>query len=148
MNQEISSPQQSIDNKFGYLIIHATTAGGAIPLEGVQILVRSYEQNNPDNKGEVLRVLITDRDGNTERIPLPAPPIATSLTPNEAPPYSVYNLEARLEGYYGQSYVALPIFDGITAIQPIQLIPFSENGKQDLHRPEEDIFFESEPPTL
>ncbi len=149
MNKEInpSYPAPS-PTGYGYLIVHATTARGAIPLEGVQITVRSYEPEFNVNRGEVLQTLITGRDGNTERISLPAPPAPESQVSGNRQPFAIYNLEARREGYRGQNYFALPIFEGITAVQPVDMIPLSENGKNELLRPSADRFYESTAPEL
>ncbi len=132
----------------GYLIVHATTARGAIPLEGVQITIRNYEPEFSATAGDVILTLATDRSGNTARITLPAPPRAQSLTSGNARPFAIYNLEAHLEGYRTQYYYALPIFDGITAVQPVDLIPLSENGRDEPFRPEDDRFYESTAPNL
>ncbi len=141
MNQENSIPQ-------GYLIVHATTARGTIPLEGVMISVRNYTEEPDTARGGVVAARVTGRDGNTERIVLPAPPLGESMTAGGPRPYAVYNLEATLEGYRSQSYIALPIFEGITAVQPVDMIPLPENGKGDPYRPTEDRFFETEAPRL
>ena len=132
----------------GYLIVHATTARGAIPLEGVQILIRGYEPEFEEPRGDVIATLVTDRDGNTERIALPAPPKSDSMSPGTPSPFAIYNLEARLEGYRGETFVALPIFDGITAVQPVDMVPLLENGTSDSQRPESDRFYETEAPSL
>ena len=110
--------------------------------------MRSYEPEFAQNRGEVLYTLITGRDGNTERISLPAPPKGDSLVSGNRQPFAIYNLEARLEGYRGQNYFALPIFEGITAVQPVDMIPLSENGKSEILRPSNDRFYESTAPEL
>ena len=148
MNKEPYAQNPSPDGGNGYLIVHATTARGAIPLEGVQITVRSYEPEFSANRGEVLYTMVTGRDGNTERISLPAPPKGESQSAGIRQPFSIYNLEARLEGYRGQNYFALPIFEGITAVQPVDMIPLSENGKNEILRPSDDRFYESTAPEL
>lgn len=145
MNPSYPTPSPS---GYGYLIVHATTARGAIPLEGVQIIVRSYEPEFAVNRGEVLRTMTTGRDGNTDRISLPAPPAVESQVSGNRQPFAIYNLEARLEGYRGQNYFALPIFEGITAVQPVDMIPLSENGKNEILRPSNDRFYESKAPEL
>ncbi len=142
MNSENSLPSKPTRGN-GYLIIHATTARGAIPLEGVQITVRGYEPEFSENRGAVIRTLVTGRDGNTERVALPAPPVGESQVSGNAQPFAVYNLEAHLDGYRAQYYYALPIFEGITAVQPVDMIPLSENGKSETQRPEDDRFYET-----
>ncbi len=140
--------QQGEPSGNGYLIVHVTTARGAIPLEGALVTVRDYTPEFTEPRGDVIVSLVSGRDGNTERITLHAPAKNDSLSPGNGTPFSVYNLEVRLDGYRGQSYFALPIFDGITAVQPVDMIPLSENGRLDAHRPSEDRFYESTSPNL
>ena len=132
----------------GYLIVHVTTARGAIPLEGAEVLVRDYSPEFAENRGDVRLSLISDRDGNTARVSLPTPPVGQSLSPGTVQPFSIYNLEVRLDGYRSQIYYALPIFAGITAVQPVDMIPLSEDGSDAPFDPREDRFYESAPPHL
>ena len=132
----------------GSLVVHVTTARGAIPLEGAAVSIRANEDAETAPRADILYATVTNRDGNTERITLPAPPRQTSMSPSEVPPFSTYHLEVRREGYGMQSFVALPIFAGITAIQPVDLIPLAEDGTSNLLRPEDERFFETSPADL
>ncbi len=135
----------------GYLVFAVTTARGAIPLEGARVDVRTYEpeaSSDPATRGDTVASLISGRDGNTARIPLSAPPKSFSAAPGNGVPYSLYQAEVTLDGYYRQTYIAIPVFDGITAIQPVSLIPLPENGSVSLPRPDENRFFEGESPNL
>ena len=146
-NTSPSSPQTGT----GYLVFAVTTARGAIPLEGARVDVRTYESessSDPATRGDTVASLISGRDGNTAKIPLSAPPKALSGSPGNGAPYSLYQAEVTLDGYYRQTYVAIPVFDGITAIQPVNLIPLPENGRISLPRPDEDRFFEGGSPNL
>ena len=134
----------------GYLILHATTARGAIPLEGAQVDVFNQLPDLTDGRGNLLISVSTGRDGNTPLIPLPAPARSNSLTPNGTgvPPFSTYLIDIRQEGYFAQQYINVPIFDGITAIQPADLIPLTENERTDSRSPDGEHFFESSAPDL
>ncbi len=135
----------------GYLTVHVTTAGGAIPLEGALVTIRSYapeEDSDAATRGDAVAVLTSGRDGNTARIPLTAPPRANSAAPNSGPPYALYQAEVVLDGYYDQRYVSIPIFDGITAIQPAVLIPLPENGAPALPRRDGIRYYEGFEGTL
>lgn len=134
----------------GSLIVHVSTARGAIPLEGAMVTVRNFFQEPEENRGDAVAVLVSGRDGNTPVLTLDAPPREESMEPmNGAPglPYARYNLEVRLEGYEHQNYISVPIFDGILAIQPVYLIPIPENGS-DGNREGTEYFYETEGPTL
>ena len=142
MNREI--PMESE----GYLVVHVTTARGSIPLEGAAVNIRTNEDADTTPRADMLYATTTNRDGNTERIPLAAPPRKNSMSPGEVPPFSTYHLEVRREGYGMQSFVALPIFAGITAIQPVDLIPLPEDGPGNVLRPGDERFFENSPADL
>ena len=132
----------------GYLVVHVTTARGAIPLEGAAVHSRTNEDADTTPRADILYATTTNRDGNTERIPLPAPPRENSMLPSDVPPFSTYHLEVRREGYGMQSFIALPIFSGITAVQPVDLIPLPEDGTSDLLRPADEKFYENSPADL
>ena len=134
----------------GRLIFQITTAGGAIPLEGAEITLRQSRSPTAPG-GDVLAVRYSGRDGKTEAISLPAPARGYSLEParDGSPiPYALYNADVRMEGFYAQSYVSIPIFDGITSIQRASLIPLPENGYEGGVRPDGEMFVEGENPDL
>ncbi|MBR7098156.1 MAG: hypothetical protein IKC59_01975 [Clostridia bacterium] len=140
-----STPPTS-QNGTGYLLVHVATAGGAIPLEGAMVDIRIYQpesQSEQQTRGDTVASLVSGPDGNTVRIPLSAPPKALSESPNTSEtPYALYSAIVTLDGYYSQSYVGIPIFDGISSIQPVILIPLPENGTQGLPRENSIRFFE------
>lgn len=115
----------------GYLIVRVTTARGAIPLEGARVDIRTYEDekgSDPTSRGDIVASLITGRDGSTVRVPLPTPPAASSESPGSNHPYARYSADVFLDGYRRQSYLGIPIFDGITSLQSAVLIPLPEDG--------------------
>lgn len=135
----------------GKLVFQITTAGGAIPLEGAEITLRNSRSASDGNGGEVIAVLFSGGDGKSEVLTLPAPARSLSLEPAKdgAPvPYALYNADVRLRGFYSQSYIRIPVFDGITSIQRASLIPLPENGLEDGVRPDGEKFYEGESPDL
>ena len=135
----------------GQLIFRVATARGAIPLEGAQITVwPNIPAPGEEGRGQVIAVLYSDRDGKTEPLSLPAPPRSDSLEPSTsgALPFSNYDAEVYLPGYYAPSYTRIPIFDGITSIQSVDLIPLPENGREEGLTPSDTQFFEGENPDL
>ena len=132
MNEEISN---------GFLIVKVSTAGGAIPVEGVTVVVRG----NEDEHANILLSLLTDRDGLTKKVSLPAPARALSGAPSPASkPYSTYNIDVFKEGYYPQHYNRVPVFDGIVAVQSAAIIPISEFDAQNPYYSDGQIFEEYE----
>ncbi len=135
----------------GGLVVHITTARGAIPLSGAKVIVRNYLPDGTEGKGDVILSRTTGEDGNTTLITLPAPPRQNSLAPQNGTtllPYLPYQLEIRLEGYRDRTYLALPIFDGITAIQPVDLVPLPESGRENDQLSSEERFDETPPVEL
>lgn len=122
MNENISGK-----DGLGYVIVQATTASSAIPLEGARVRIYRAEQGDY----EVLYNLVTGPDGRTERVPLTAPARSMSLSPSDGKPYASYSIEVSRDGYEGALFSAVPIFDGITAIQQANLVPLPENGYTD-----------------
>ena len=116
----------------GYLIVRVTTARGAIPLEDAEVSVRNELPELSPEAGDVLLSVRTGRDGSTPVIPLEAPPKANSQIPdNGLPVLQRYQIEVRRSGYRDEDYVGVPIFDGITAIQTVDLLPLPENVASD-----------------
>ena len=148
MNTEERTNPENGNTGQGYLVVHVTTARGSIPLEGAQVNVRNNDPEFTQARGDVIASLVTGRDGNTKPLPLLAPPRSASMTPNNGKPFSTYNIEVALEGYFTQSYANVPIFDGIAAVQPADLIPLPENGRTDSRTPDGERFFESTAPDL
>ncbi len=116
-----------VRNGMGYVIVQVTTANTAIPLEGARVRISRADEGN----FEVLYDLLSGPDGRTERIALPAPARTMSLSPDNGKPYAAYGIEVSREGYEGAVYNAVPVFDGITAIQQANLIPLPEAGYTD-----------------
>ncbi len=105
---------------FGFLVVNVSTASGALPISGATVTVSQIS----DGKDTPFVILQTDADGKTDRILLPAPPQSNSLTPTPTGPgYSIYNIEVEKEGYYISNNLNVPVFPGITSIQPVKLIP-------------------------
>ena len=113
----------------GYLKIRVTEAGGALPLKDAMVIISEYTRDENDvDAGEVLYSLRTDEGGLTPTIALPAPPSSESMSPGAYQPYSIYNVFVMLDGYVPVEGVGVPIFSGVTAIQPINMVPVSEKG--------------------
>lgn len=108
----------------GYLRVNVTEVGGTIPIEGATVIITEYnDESGEDSAGAVLHVLRTDEGGLTQTVALPAPSSGESLRPGSAQPYSLYNVTVLYEGYYPIEGVGVPVFEGVTSLQPFNLIP-------------------------
>ena len=147
------SPSEQEMTGTGRLLFQVSTAGGAIPLSDAEVTVRRLRSPSSEQEsgGEVIAVLYTDENGKTRALPLPAPDRALAQSPRSdgSPlPYSLYDADVYMEGFYRQSYSRIPVFDGITSIQHATLIPLPDNGVPDGARPDDEIIVEGEPSDL
>ncbi|MCQ2430472.1 MAG: hypothetical protein MJ192_09090 [Clostridia bacterium] len=119
----------------GTLIFQVTTAQGAVPLEGAQVTIYDYVPDSiPNLSGDPFMVMFSGIDGKTAPLTLPAPARVYSLelpAPDEPLPYSLYNATVELDGYYTQNFSMIPVFDGITSIQRLDLIPLPVSARGD-----------------
>lgn len=117
------------DGGTGYLSVSVRTANGAIPLEGALVTLRRGTPELPDaGGGDIIASFRSDRSGMTPRIFLPAPPRAQSQEPGFGRPYALYSVDVSLDGYYSNTYADIPVFDGITSVQTVTLVPLPEDG--------------------
>lgn len=144
MNRDIPQYANIGYTGMGYLVIRASTASNAIPLEGATVTVRG----NQPNFSAVIVELTTERNGLTPKISLSAPPRRNSVSPGIENPFATYNIDVKSKGYFPTSTQQVPIFDGITSVQPINLIPLPKNGTSDRFDPYSEIVTDSEPPNL
>ena len=144
MNKDIPQYSSLGYSGTGYLVARVSTASSAIPLEGATVTVRG----NLPNFSSVIVKLETGRDGLTPKISLAAPPKSNTEAPGLEPQFSTYNMEVQLDGYFPATAQQIPIFDGITSVQPINLIPLPKNGYTDRFDPSSEIITNSEPQDL
>lgn len=110
----------------GYLTIQARTAHDAIPLNGVQVTVT-------DRLGNTMYKLATDENGEALEIPLET--LDKSFSQNEyfsGTPFTSYNVLAQASGFNSLFISDIPIFDGETAILPLNLIPMQQSQRSPL----------------
>ena len=114
-------------NSYGQLEIRATKADGALPVTGATVRIMGAEEDNRF----VVFSLKTDIDGNTMAVTLPAPSAGLSQEPGSRERgYAIYDVEVNADGYYPKLVRSVPIFAGIKSIQPINMIPLSENNPE------------------
>lgn len=117
---------------YGRLLVTVTTALGALPVEGAQVLIFSTAEGVRD----VLYSLRTNTSGQTPRVLLPTVAESLSEEPGQKAPYLTYAVSVRKAGYYNAEENEVPIFEGVTSLQPMDLIPLAEYGSPDSATPE------------
>ena len=102
---------------FGTLLFQVTGGQGAFPIPNAKV---SIVKALTDRLTLSITVL-TDESGKTVPISLPAPSKTLSQSPNNGSVYASYEAEVTAEGYLPTEIKNLPIFDGVTTIQPVNL---------------------------
>ena len=108
------------EKNYGTLIVQTTSASEAIPIRGASVIVRLARENG---ESDLFRILTTDESGLTSPIRIETPAPAESLSPGGKKPYSEISTEVTAEGYYSVVNTGIPIYPGITSIQPVRMIP-------------------------
>lgn len=118
-------------NSEGTLRIRTYTAGGALPVNNALVKIQGAEEGNR----LISYTLITDRDGLTPLVTLPAPNVEFSLSPGPGEkPYSVYDVEISAPGFYTKRISGLTVFPGVNSIQLVNMIPSSGNSAEEYPR--------------
>ena len=55
----------------------------------------------------------------------------SSTCRGNAIPYATYNIDVEADGFYRQYFSNVPIYDGVTSIQPATLAPLAQNHNLD-----------------
>ena len=102
---------------FGTLLFQVTGGQGAFPVEGATITITKALADGVSLSLQA----VTDESGKTVPLSLPAPSSALSQAPNGGVVYAAYQAEVSAPNYVTTDIRDLPIFDGITTIQPVNL---------------------------
>lgn len=104
---------------FGTLLFQVTGGQGAFPVAGATVVLSRML----DDRQTLSITLTTDESGKTEPISLPAPSRELSQSPGNGPVFAIYQAEISAPNYVPTRIRDLPVFDGITTIQPVNLSP-------------------------
>ena len=121
--ETLMNPSNAL-SEIGYLIVRVSTALGTIPIQNAAVTVRGAQETN----SEIVHSLTTNSDGQTARIPLPAPPKSNSSSPNMQAPYSTYSVDVFADGYAPLYVSNVPVFSSVISIQPAILLPLPEGS--------------------
>ena len=127
------------DQNHGKLVVRVFAASGAVPVPNATVIVRSSQNGAPV---QVIGVLTTDESGLTTPLSIVTPPLSESFIPGGNQPFSEISAEISADGYLTSVNINIPIYPGITSIQPVSLIPLpdSQNGMQ----PPKDVVFQND----
>ena len=110
-------------DKIGTLTVRAYTGGGALPVADAIVKISGADEENRAVEYSVL----TDRDGMTEKIPLPTPRKILSQAPGaKEQAFANYNVEILSEGYFTKRFYNVAIFDDTESILSAAMIPIND----------------------
>ncbi len=115
----------------GYFQANITSGVNAYPIQDARIQVVNI--NNPE---EIIAELNTDGNGQTEVVPLPAPPLEYSMEPEANQPYAEYNIRIQADGFESREINGAEILSGETALQNAALLPLEnteDSGTETLY---------------
>lgn len=112
----------------GSLRVWVFTSRAQIPVAGASVAVTRGIGNE---KQALLFLRETDENGRTPRLPMPAPPIAESVSPGKAQPFSVCDIWVEHPAFELAHIENAQIFSGVVTEQNVALIPLPEQAQPD-----------------
>ena len=105
----------------GYLQVDVVSDANSFPVQDADIVIARTEE--PD---EIIEETRTNSSGQTENLPLNAPPVELSLSPEETErPYAEYTIRITAPGFEPFVVSGTEVLADATAIQGIRLRPLS-----------------------
>lgn len=105
----------------GYLQVDVVSDANSFPVQDADIVIARTEE--PD---EIIEETRTNSSGQTENLPLNAPPVEFSLSPEETErPYAEYTIRITAPGFEPFVVSGTEVLADVTAIQGIRLRPLS-----------------------
>lgn len=105
----------------GYLQVDVVSDANSFPVQDADIVIARTEE-----PGEIIEETRTNSSGQTENLPLDAPPLELSLLPEETErPYAEYTIRITAPGFEPFVVSGTEVLADVTAIQGIRLRPLS-----------------------
>lgn len=113
---------QQLNSKTGTLRVQAYAGQRTFPVPGASVLV-THDFADGTRR---FSAGVTDESGVFGDILLPAPNNALAQSPTGEMPYALYDIRVSHPGCRTEIYRAVPVFPGVTSIQPVQLLAVGE----------------------
>lgn len=110
------------EDSYGKILVQVSTARGTEPIPEATIII--YKQQNGENN--IVSFNLTDKDGRTPEIIVPAPAKADSQAPSTSLPFADYNITVRHPMFYTAIIDNVQVFGEELTIQLVELIPLPE----------------------
>lgn len=128
---DVSGDTFAADDSSGKIVVQARTASGTQPVPEAAVII----YKNRDGNNEVVSFSLTNQDGTTPTLSLPAPKRADAQTPSDSLPFADYNIAVRHPMFYTAILNNVQVFGDELTIQAVELIPLPEFvNEQDITR--------------
>lgn len=111
----------------GYLLVNVTSVRELYPVGNAKVTVFTGSIEDMRKISES----VTDQSGKSELFTLPAPPrYLAEDSANQKPTFAEYNILTEADGFLPTINMGAAVFDGVTSIQNVNLIPktlYNEN---------------------
>ena len=115
----VAEPMQDMSGE-GYMLVNVTSVRGLYPVARALVTVFRGDINDMEKVAEGY----TDESGKTELFSLAAPPASLAQdSDSQIPPFATYNIVTRADGFIDTINYSAPVFDKVTSIQNVNLIP-------------------------
>ena len=127
---------QSEGQDTGKLQVQVVTSGQRRPVPEARVSI-SYT----GDPGAPIEELKTDKDGRTQEVDLPAPPVEYSMEPEADQPYSEYTIRVAAPGFSTVVVAGSELLSGETSRQQVMLDPETAGGQyRDIVIPAHTLF--------
>ncbi len=114
------------ENDKGFIVVIANSGRGAVPLEGVNVVIDRVNEDDPAHRQELVKILKTNSSGRTPKIPVDTVSRSLSQTPGNPGPFATYYVSADLLGYCPVHDHPVDVFGGETSLLELELVPEPE----------------------
>lgn len=119
---DVSNDEFAAENSQGEILVQAVSARGTRPVPEAAVII----YKNRDGENKVVSFYLTDEDGRTPNIPVPAPAKEDSQSPSDTLPFADYNIAVRHPMYYTAMIDNVQVFGDELTIQTVEMIPLPE----------------------
>lgn len=107
---------------YGYIKVKVMTGNGAYPVENATVAIKK----SGDEKS--FKVLVSDSDGDTEKVAVIAPREILSEQPFGERPYNTFDIYVSKDRYYTNVYKGVQVFADTVSLQNVYMLPLPEEG--------------------
>ena len=133
-NTEVSEPGKEmptapeiVPDGIGHIIVEVTTARGAVPLSGVDVVIDRLDADDSKGRQELVAVETTNQSGRTKPVAVNTLRRELSLVPGNGNPFSTFYITASEKGFEPVKSRPVDVFSNEVSILKIDLIPKPEN---------------------